>query len=175
MRKTNYLLSAFFLSVVITVTACGQSGEISAPQSSDKNPEIVSSQTKTDDIAEIIEGKRFSLKNNAGKCQLVFGDKTIDLEIPWQCDFHRSSTKAVRIFPRDFYSGKKKYPKSYRNTQIILIEHSTPNPNSSDDCRTKLQAVKILNGKVIVSKLTSNLASCLPFQWEEKNFTGLFE
>jgi hypothetical protein len=38
-----------------------------------------------------------------------------------------------------------------------------------------LQAIKIVNGKVQASKLTSKLASCPPFQWDEKNFIGLFE
>jgi hypothetical protein len=179
MKKTNYLLSAFFLSALITVAACGQSKEITAPQNSEKNSEknsaTVAPQTKTDNITETIEGKEFSLRNNAGKCQLVFGGKNIDLQIPWQCDFHRSPDKAVRVFPRDFYTGKKKLPKNYKNTQIILIERSTPNPNSPNECRTQLQAIKIVNGKVQASKLTSNLASCSPFQWEEKNFTGLFE
>ncbi|HLM61959.1 MAG TPA: hypothetical protein VK308_14230 [Pyrinomonadaceae bacterium] len=175
MNKTNYLLSAFFLTAVMTITACGQAKKVTAPQTYEKTPETISSQTNTDVVTETVGGKEFSLKNNAGKCQLVFGNKIIDLGIPWQCDFHRSPDKAVRVFPRDFYKEKKKLPKNYKNTQIILIEYSTSNPNNPNDCRTQLQAMKIANGKVTASKLTSNLTSCPPFQWEEKNFVGLFE
>ncbi len=174
MKKTNYVLSAFFLSAMMTVAACGQTNVTTTPPNSDKNQQL-SLQIETLIITELVEGKEFTLKNEAGKCQLTYGGKSFDLQIPGQCDFHRSPEKAVRVFPRDFYSGKKKQPKNYKNTQIILIEHSTANPDNPRDCRTQLQAVKIVNGKVHVSKLTSKLASCPPFQWEEMNFTGLFE
>ena len=159
----------------MTVAACGQSKEVRAPQNSEKTPELVSSQTQTDVVTETIEGKQFKLINNAGKCRLIFDDKSIDLKLPWQCDFHRAADKTVRIFPRDFYRENKKIPKNYKNTQIFLIEYSAANPSSPNDCRTQLQAVKIVKGKVYTSELTSNLASCPPFQWEEKNFIGLFE
>lgn len=170
MKKTNYLLSAFFLSAVLTVAACGQKINRSAPLESNNNP----AQTATL-IKEIIEGKEFALKTDAGKCQLIYAGETFDLQIPAPCDFHRSPEKAVRLFPRDFYSGKKKQPSNYKNTQIFLIEHSTVNPDRPNDCRTQLQAIKIVNGKWRVSKSVSKLTSCPPFQWEEVNFTGLFE
>lgn len=174
MKKTNYLLSAFFLSAMITVAACGQTNNTNALLNSDEKPPVAAPQTKTL-ITEIIEGKELTLKNEAGKCQLTSSGDTFDLQIPGQCDFHRSPEKTVRVFPRDFYSGKKKQPKNYKNTQIILIEHSTANPDNPGDCRTQLQAIKIVSGKISVSKSTSKLASCPPFQWEEINFTGLFE
>ena len=175
MKKTKYLLSAFFLSATFAVAACGQSKETVASPVAEKTPEAAAPQTKSDEMKANIEGKEFVLRNNAGVCELVFGNKTFDLGIPWQCDFHRSPEKTVRAFPRDFYTAKKKRPKNFRNTQIILIEHSTADANNPNDCRTKLQAVKIVNGKIYVSKATSNLASCPGSQWEEKNFTGFFE
>lgn len=174
MKKTNYLLSAFFLSAVMTVAACGQTNDTTATPNSDKNPQV-SLQVETLIITEMVEGKEFALKNEAGKCQLIHDGKTFDLLISGQCDFHRSPEKSVRVFPRDFYSGKKKQPKNYKNTQIILIEHSTASPDNPRDCRTQLQAVKIAGGKVYLSKVISKLASCPPFQWDEKNFTGMFE
>lgn len=57
----------FFLTVTLTVAACGQSNENSSPQNSDKNAKTVSMPTNTDVITEIIEGKEFSLKNNGGR------------------------------------------------------------------------------------------------------------
>ena len=175
MKKTKRLLSAFFLSATFTVAACGQSKETVASPAPEKTPEIAAAQTKTGERKANIEGKEFVLRNNAGVCELVFGDKTYDLGIPWQCDFHRSPEKTVRVFPRDFYSDRKKFPKNFRSTQIILIEHSTADPNNPIDCRIKLRAVKIAGGKIFVSKATSNLASCPKSQWEDKNFTGFFE
>lgn len=174
MKKTNYLLSAFFLSAMLTVAACGQKIDRTTPLESNNNSSVVPAQTATL-VKETVEGKEFALKNDAGKCQLIYAGETFDLQIPTPCDFHRSPEKAVRVFPRDFYSGKKKQPKNYKNTPIFLIESSTANPDRPNDCRTQLQAVKIVSGKARVSKLVSKLAACPPFQWEEANFTGLFE
>jgi len=176
MKNLNYLLSAFFLSAVITVAACGQTKDVTAPPITKSNASSVTTpSTDTDEIKADIEGKEFILKNAAGSCNIVFGDQTIDLGIPWRCDFHRSPEKAVRIFPRDFYSDRKKYPKNYRNTQIFLIEYSTSDPKNPKDCRTQLQAVKITDGKIAASKTPSKLASCPSFQWEIQNFTRVFE
>lgn len=174
MKKTNYLLSVFFLSAALTVAACGQKIDRTAPLESNNNSPVVPAQTAPL-IRETVEGKEFALKNEAGKCQLIYAGETFDLQIPAPCDFHRSPEKAVRVFPRDFYSGKKKQPKNYKNTPIFLIEHSIVSPDNPKDCRTQLQAVKIVSGKMRVSKSVSKLASCPPFQWEEANFTGLFE
>ncbi len=175
MKKSNYLLTVFFISALLSTAACGQSEATSKPSVSEKKSETAVSSTPTDEIKASIEGRDFVLKNNAGICQIVFGDQTIDLGIPWQCDFHRATDQSVRVYPRSFYSEAKKYPKNYRNTQIFLIEHSTSEPDNPKDCRTQLRAVKISDGKVMVSKTTSKLAACLPFQWEDKNFIGVFE
>lgn len=178
MNKSKYLLAICFWSATLTVAACGQSQSVSAPAPpAEKQPAATTTAAPEpgDDNRFSVGGREFVLENNAGQCRLVVGEQKFDLGIPWQCDFHRAPDRTVRIYPRDFYAEKSKYPKKYRAAQIFLIEHSTAAPDNPKDCRTQIKAVRVNGDKVTVSKTPSKLASCPPFQWEDKNFTGVFE
>jgi hypothetical protein len=170
MKLANKPFVILLLGLLLTVAACGQT-EIKP-----ENKEIKSGNVKAkDQITETIGENKLTLQNNDGKCRLLFGEQKIDLDIPWQCNFHRLPEGKVRVFPRDFYKAKsKKTPKEYKNVQIILIEYSKPDENNPKDCRTEIQAIKISKGKITKSTKMGNLAVCPPFQWDDINFIGLF-
>lgn len=151
--------------------ACGQTEKTS--NTANKPDE---SKTNVDEkVSEKIGENSLTLKNEGGKCQLLFDELRIELDLPWNCDFHRSAEGKIRVFPQDFYQAKNKpTPKAYRQTQIILIENSRPVEATPKECRTSIQGIKIINGKVTKSVVMDNLSACPPFQWDAKNFTGLF-
>lgn len=170
----NNIFIVFLLIALSAIAACGQTR---------KNSAETNNQVKTEAEAEKIERRIekiganiLTLQNNRGKCQLLFNEQIINLDLPWQCDFHRSPGGNIRVFPTDFYRTKKKsIPKAYRDQQIILIEYSQSVGTTPNECRTELQAVKIVKSQLVKSTKMENLAACPPFQWDAKNFTALFE
>lgn len=156
------------------IAACGQTQEKSAE--TNNQVKTAAEAEKTERRTEKIGANILTLQNNQGKCQLLFNEQTINLDLPEQCDFHRSPGGEVRVFPTDFYRTKKRpIPKAYRDQQIILIEYSQPVGTTPNECRTELQAVKIVKSQLVKSTKMANLAACPPFQWDAKNFTALFE
>lgn len=142
----NSLLTALFsLVCILNTTACADTDAVST------NARNVN-----------IGGISFSLADNAKQCQLRFGDRTVNLEIPWPCDFHRGPDNEIRI-------------KAFNNESVFLIEYSRPHPELPNDCETRLQAVKVANNVLRASEHTELVAACPPFQWDEKMFMGLFE
>lgn len=103
-----------------------------------------------------------SLQEKAKKCQLNVGGRQLELQIPWPCDFHRNQKNEVRI-------------KSLKNTKIVLIEAASRHSTLTGSCDTRIQAVKFSKQKVIVSEYVNEVATCPPFQWDDKIFTGLFK
>jgi hypothetical protein len=87
---------------------------------------------------------------------------SIDLQLPPPCDFHRSLDGKVRLI-------------SLRETDILLVESSRPNPKHPSDCETRIQGIKLTAQRVVVSRGVSRVAACPPFQWDEKMFTGFFD
>lgn len=114
---------------------------------------------------EQLYGVTLELRDNGGRCQLTSMSQhqrsVFALSIPWPCDFHRGTDSKVRIY-------------MHRGAAIALIESSRPHPSLPKDCETELQAMKVRKGVVSVSKHTDKVASCPPFQWDQKMFTGLF-
>lgn len=175
MKLTGKFFAVVFLSVATVSAACAQT-EKKSPAASDAANTMVADVKNDEPITAVVGENELTLQSDDGKCRLSSDEQTIDLDLTWRCDFHRLPGGAVRIFPRDFYQAKnKRAPKKYRNTQIVLIEYSKPDPNNAKDCRTELQAIKIVKGKLVKSVKMDNLAACPPFQWDAKNFTALFE
>ncbi len=174
MKFMSNLLLLLLLSLSLSIIACGQTGK--NPVSSNIQAKPVNEVGKSEQIIAQISGNTLTLQNNDGKCQLLFNKQLTDLDLNWSCDFHRFADGKVRVFPQDFYAAKnKRTPKSYRDTQIILVESSEPDRAAAKQCKTELQAIKLVKGKLTKSVVMRNLASCPPFSWDEKNFTGLFE
>ncbi len=78
------------------------------------------------------------------------------------CRLHRTVAGAVRV-------------ESPHGAPTALIESSRPHPQLAQDCDTRLQGVRMVNGTLNLSTQTSRVASCPPFQWDLKLFSGLFE
>ena len=169
MKTTKTFILFLLLTALFAVAACAQLDK------SHENKKVEGSNTVSDDkIVETIGDLKLTLLDNDGKCQLLFGEETVDLDIPWKCNFHRLPDGKLRIFPRDFYESKnKKTPKEYRKTQIFIVEYSKTSENDPKECRTQLQAVKIFDGKITKSH-KMDVAACPPFQWDDVNFIGVF-
>ncbi|NOX44036.1 MAG: hypothetical protein GXP19_09935 [Gammaproteobacteria bacterium] len=54
------------------------------------------------------------------------------------------------------------------------MENSVPHPELPNDCITQIQAVMLFEGGAKQSDVKDTVASCPPFQWDTKMFTGLF-
>lgn len=141
-------LLALKLALLLNVSACAESYVIPMQE-----PVI---------IQEKVAGYVVRLQEKAKKCQLSVGERQLELQIPWPCDFHRDLKNELRI-------------KSLNGTKIVLIEASSQHPILADSCDTRIQAIKLSKQKVIVSEYVSEVAACPPFQWDEKMFFGLFK
>ena len=109
-----------------------------------------------------VSGADLGLLNDGGGCALVTKAGTEALGIPWPCNFHRQEDGTIRSVSSD-------------GSSIVLVESSRPDPDYSGDCITRIRAVRIENGAVEISTGTSSVATCPPFDWEQKMFLGLFE
>ena len=111
-----------------------------------------------------VDEKAFYLADNSNTCQVVSSlhDIKLDLLIPWPCQVHKDTSDKIRVYRE---SGKK----------YFLVESSIPHPELPNDCITQLQAVMIFEGGVKQSEFKDTVASCPPFQWDIKIFTGLFK
>lgn len=104
------------------------------------------------------------LSESQGACRLqVVGPapSSVALDLPAPCAFHRDPSAEIRTV-------------QHADSIVLLIESSIPLPESPGDCDTRLKAVAIEAGKVVVSPHTDQVASCPPFQWDEMMFLGLF-
>ena len=174
MKTAEKIFATLLLSLSLTVAACAQKEKNDVAPHNVKVSETVD--TKDDKITEKIGEDTLVLQINENKCQMLFNEQKIELDLAWQCNFHRFPDGKIRVFPQAFYNAQDKTAqKQYRDTQIVLIESSRPFADDPKECRTELQAVKIVKGKLIKSIKMGNLAACPPFQWDEKNFTGLFK
>ena len=112
----------------------------------------------------MIGGLLLQLSESHGACRLnVLGTNpsSVALDLPAPCAFHRAPSAEIRTV-------------QHADSIVLLIESSIPLPQSAGDCDTKLKAVAIESGNVVVSPHTDQVASCPPFQWDEKVFLGLF-
>ena len=173
MKTLEKLFAALLLSLSLTIAACAQTEKPDIVTPGEKAPEAVD--VKDDKITEKIGEDTLVLQNSENKCRMLFNEQKIELDLAWQCNFHRFPDGKIRAFPQAFYNAQdKSAQKQYRDTQIILIESSQPLTENPKECRTELQAVKIVKGKLTKSVKMDGLAACPPFQWDEKNFVGLF-
>ncbi len=110
-----------------------------------------------------LAGKTLHLSNDSGMCQLVVPSEgiTLNLLIPWPCQFHKNNNGMIRIHED---SGKK----------YFLVESSVPHPELPGDCITQLQSIVVAGATFRQSDHKDTVASCPPFMWDTKVFTGLF-
>lgn len=109
-------------------------------------------------------GMSLRLIEQQGACRITQGggQSTLALSLSPPCRLHRGADGAVRV-------------ESPQGFPVVLIESSRPHPELPKDCDTQLQGVRVVEGRPSVSPHTSRVASCPPFQWDLKLFSGLFE
>jgi hypothetical protein len=114
----------------------------------------------------LIEGVEFELYDEMKQCGIRYSRngevKTIAMNIPWPCDFHRALDGEVR---------KKKTTGSL----YLLLESSNKYPGSDGSCETHIQGIKLGGDLIVSSEYHDKVASCPPFQWDDKMFTGLYK
>ena len=107
-------------------------------------------------------GQPLQLHEEKGRCRLVSGDGELDLLLDWPCRFHLDTHGALRT-------------RQVGDSHVLLVESSEALPASSRNCRTTLQAVRSGRHGLEASPAVSRVATCPPFEWDEKVFIGLFE
>ena len=98
-------------------------------------------------------------------CRLIAlsetGDQILRLGMSGLCRFHRTPDGDLRSV--DSPLGP-----------VVLVETSAPMPDGSGDCRTSVQAVRLTDAGAEAAPSPALVASCLPFQWDEVMFLGVF-
>lgn len=105
-----------------------------------------------------------ALSEQNGECLLssnLAEQPALLLRLPWPCQFHRGGDGQLRVERVD-------------GLPTLLVEHSVAEPAPSRDCRTRVQAVRLKDGRLQASPHTNLAASCLPAHWDAKMFQGLF-
>jgi hypothetical protein len=139
--------AAIFVAILGT-TACRTSAQESVP------PRAVS----LAGFELVLEpGDRCVLKHRSGG-----QEGRLEVAIPAPCDFHRNSEGGVRSL-------------SPHGVPVILIESSTPLPALPGSCRTLVRAVSLDTPAAKLSEHTATVATCPPFAWDAKMFSGLFD
>jgi hypothetical protein len=123
-------------------------------------------QSVTDQPADdtLIAGIRVSLAQKGQACRITSRNDVataVDLQISWPCAFHRGRDGAVRVL----VDG---------NDSIFLVESSRPDPANPSRCITQVQAMRVQGRTLRPSEHHDVVTICLPFQWDEVMFRGLF-
>lgn len=173
MTKGNFWYFASLFLLLIIGVSCSQTDANAASQNVTAKPSPTPVEKPQPKSAEIA-GKRFEISEKNGKCTLTADSKEMELDVPAGCDFHRAASGEPRIFPKDVPKDKNDRPKDRSGVSIFIVEHSEKVEADSKDCRTTIQAVKIKNGEITKSA-ASTVAACLPYEWEEINYVGMFK
>lgn len=88
------------------------------------------------------------------------GSLDTGLEAP--CSFNRNADGSPRVV-------------NTKSGPVVMVEHSVPSPDLDLSCRTSLRGIVLGPGEPSLSPVTGTAAACLPAQWDEKMFIGLFE
>lgn len=125
---------------------------------------MIAGQASANDRAEAA-GMTLVLQSERDACRLIAlsetGDEILRLGVAGLCSFHRDSDGVLRTVTSPV-------------GPVLLIETSVPMPNGSGDCRTSVQAVRLTEAGPEAAPSPALVASCLPFQWDEVMFLGVF-
>jgi hypothetical protein len=107
-------------------------------------------------------GQTVRLSDVQGRCALTLADAApLVLDMQWPCRFSETPQQQVRV-------------EYFRQTPIIMVERSEPQPAPSTSCLTDLQALRLYQGQLQAAPL-SRIAACGPSQWDQKAFVGMFD
>ncbi|HJR32987.1 MAG TPA: hypothetical protein VJ889_30045 [Pseudomonas sp.] len=110
----------------------------------------------------IVAGQTLTLENHDQQCALRKQDQSIlKLDMPWPCflSVDRQGQPRVEIF---------------NNAQIIIVEHSTPEPAPSRDCDARYQAIRQIKGQPMEVSKVAHSAGCMTGVMDQKNFVAHF-
>lgn len=106
------------------------------------------------------------VRSGVNECIVVWtgasGRQEINTGIPAPCAIHKTLKGELRVY-RD------------GNRSVVLIETSVPDPSRGEkSCITQIRGLAYDAQSATLSKHISRVASCPPFQWDQKMFTALF-
>lgn len=109
-----------------------------------------------------LAGQSVRLADVQGRCTLTLSDAAPQtLDMPWPCRFSETPEQQLRV-------------EYFRQTPIIMVERSEPQPAPSKSCLTDLQALRLHQGQLQAAPV-SRIAACGPSQWDQKAFVGMFD
>lgn len=110
----------------------------------------------------IFAGQTLTLENHDQQCALRKQDQSLlKLDMPWPCflSVDRKGQPRVEIF---------------NNAQIIIVEHSTPEPAPSHDCDARYQAIRQIKDQPMEVSKVAHSAGCMTGVMDQKNFVAHF-
>ncbi|URM29074.1 hypothetical protein LLY42_05505 [Pseudomonas frederiksbergensis] len=110
----------------------------------------------------IVAGQTLTLENHDQQCALRKQDQSIlKLDMPWPCFLSVDRKGQPRV-------------ETFNNAQIIIVEHSTPEPLPSRDCDARYQAIRQIKGQPMEVSKVAHSAGCMTGVMDQKNFVAHF-
>jgi len=110
----------------------------------------------------IFAGQTLTLENHDQQCALRKQDQSIlKLDMPWPCFLSVDRKGQPRV-------------ETFNNAQIIIVEHSTPEPPPSRDCDARYQAIRQIKGQPMEVSKVAHSAGCMTGVMDQKSFVAHF-
>jgi hypothetical protein len=110
----------------------------------------------------IIAGQTLTLENHDQQCALRKQDQSLlKLDMPWPCFLSVDRKGQPRV-------------ETFKNAQIIIVEHSTPEPTPSRDCDTRYQAIRQIKHQPMEVSKVAHSAGCMTGVMDQKSFVAHF-
>lgn len=139
-------LNALLATLLVSLSACAEHGA---------SPSVGITQGE-------FAGQSVRLSDAQGRCALALADAApLTLDMQWPCRFSETPEQQLRV-------------EYFRQTPIIMVERSEPQPAPSRSCLTDLQALRLHQGQLEAAPV-SRIAACGPSQWDQKAFVGMFD
>ncbi|MGF6314847.1 hypothetical protein [Pseudomonas frederiksbergensis] len=110
----------------------------------------------------IFAGQTLTLENHDQQCALRKQDQSLlKLDMPWPCFLSVDRKGEPRV-------------ETFNNAQIIIVEHSTPEPPPSRDCDAQYQAIRQIKGQPMEVSKVAHSAGCMTGVMDQKSFVAHF-
>ncbi|MBD9564871.1 hypothetical protein [Pseudomonas sp. PDM09] len=110
----------------------------------------------------IFAGQTLTLENHDQQCALRKQDQSIlKLDMPWPCFLSVDRKGQPRV-------------ETFNNAQIIIVEHSTPEPPPSRDCDAQYQAIRQIKDQPMEVSKVAHSAGCMTGVMDQKSFVAHF-
>lgn len=110
----------------------------------------------------IVAGQTLILESHDQQCALRKQDQSLlKLDMPWPCFLSVDRKGQPRV-------------ETFNNAQIIIVQHSTPEPPPSRDCDARYQAIRHTKGQPMEVSNVAYSAGCMTGGLDQKNFVAHF-